>query len=218
MNAGQIDVKTPEQIIPVTVAGDCIKIPDFASSFATNSPSDTTADQSAEQPSRVMTESDSLNHGGQSRYRKSRKAGASPRGLGRVLQKRRHELGLTQRQLAALVHVQSAHIAYLEGDRRRPSLSLLNRISDALGLDQRELFALAHPEARPLIRAESRLPTRSTNAAWTEFKRNKALLVRNRVRPRELEILAQVNLLGKVSAPRNFMFILNAIRQAVDEE
>ena len=38
------------------------------------------------------------------------------------------------------------------------------------------------------------------------------------VKPRELKVLSQVNLLGKITAPRHFLFILNAIRQAVEAE
>jgi transcriptional regulator with XRE-family HTH domain len=140
-------------------------------------------------------------------------------GLGQVLRKRRHELGLTQRQLAARVGVKPAHIAYLEGDRRRPSLGLLSRIAAALGLEREELFALSHPEASLLLRPRRQAKTPAgKNAAWAEFTRDRTLLARNRIKPRELEILAKVNLLGKVSAPRNYLFILNAIRQAVDEE
>jgi len=153
------------------------------------------------------------------------KAGAAPSRrrarsrLGKVLQKRRHELGLTQRQLAARVGVKPAHIAYLEGDRRRPSLGLLSRIAAALGLEREGLFALSHPEASRLIRPRRRekAPV-GADASWLEFTRSRGLLARNRVRPRELEILAKVHLLGKVSAPRNYLFILNAIRQAIDEE
>jgi hypothetical protein len=47
---------------------------------------------------------------------------------------------------------------------------------------------------------------------------NEGLLARHQIKPRELEVLSQVNLLGKVTAPGQFVFILNAIRQAVEEE
>jgi hypothetical protein len=43
-------------------------------------------------------------------------------------------------------------------------------------------------------------------------------LARHQVKPRELKVLSQVNLLGTITAPRQFVFILNAIRQAVEEE
>jgi len=139
--------------------------------------------------------------------------------LGKLLQKQRHALGLTQRELAVQLGVKPAHVAYLETDRRRPSLGLLSRIATVLGLDREKLFALAHPEASSLMSscAKTKHPV-AKDQAWREFRYNKALLARHQVRPRELQVLAQVNLLGKVTAPRNFLFILNAIRQAVDEE
>lgn len=139
--------------------------------------------------------------------------------LGKLLQKQRHALGLTQRELAVQLGVKPAHVAYLETDRRRPSLGLLSRIATVLGLDREKLFALAHPEASSLMSscAKPKHPI-AKDQAWREFRYNKALLARHQVRPRELQVLAQVNLLGKVTAPRNFLFILNAIRQAVDEE
>ncbi|HXZ88820.1 MAG TPA: helix-turn-helix transcriptional regulator [Candidatus Binataceae bacterium] len=139
--------------------------------------------------------------------------------MGKLLQKQRHALGLTQRELAVQLGVKPAHVAYLETDRRRPSLGLLSRIATVLGLDREKLFALAHPEASSLMSscAKTKHPV-AKDQAWREFRYNKALLARHQVRPRELQVLAQVNLLGKVTAPRNFLFILNAIRQAVDEE
>lgn len=139
--------------------------------------------------------------------------------LGKLLQKQRHALSLTQRELAVQLGVKPAHVAYLETDRRRPSLGLLSRIATVLGLDREKLFALAHPEASSLMSscAKAKHPV-AKDQAWREFRYNKALLARHQVRPRELQVLAQVNLLGKVTAPRNFLFILNAIRQAVDEE
>jgi len=144
---------------------------------------------------------------------------ASKGTLGKLLQKQRHALALTQRELAAQLGVKPAHVAYLETDRRRPSLGLLSRIATVLGIDREKLFALAHPEASSLMSscAKASHPL-AKDQAWKEFRYNKALLARHQVRPRELQVLAQVNLLGKVTAPRNFLFILNAIRQAVDEE
>jgi len=140
--------------------------------------------------------------------------------LGQVLKRQRETLGLTQRELASRLGVKAAHIAYMESGRRRPSLSLLSRLADVLGLKKEPLFLLAHPEASELIGARREPAARrdDRNQAWKGFVGNKALLTRYAVNPRELKILSQVNLLGKVSAPRNFLFILNSIRQAVEEE
>ena len=140
--------------------------------------------------------------------------------LGQVLKRQRAALALTQRELAQRLGVKASHIAYLENDRRRPSLSLLNRLADVLGLQKESLFLLAHPEASSLIGAERERASRAKDRedAWRTFVANKALLARHSVGPRELKVLSHVNLLGKVSAPRHFLFILNSIRQAVEEE
>jgi transcriptional regulator with XRE-family HTH domain len=139
--------------------------------------------------------------------------------LGPVLKHAREALGLTQRELATKLGVKPSHVAYLESDRRRPSLGLLDRIAVFFGLEKEELFLLAHPEARSLITSK-RAPAQrhDRDQVWREFARDKALLTRHQVKARELKVLSQVNLLGRVSAPRHFLFILNAIRQAVEED
>jgi transcriptional regulator with XRE-family HTH domain len=139
--------------------------------------------------------------------------------LGPVLKRQREALALTQRELARKLNVKPSHVAYLENDRRRPSLALLSKIADVLGLEKEPLFLLAHPEASSLLgaRREASEP-RMRDQAWRDFSGNKALLARHNVKPRELRVLSQVNMLGKISAPRNFLFILNAIRQAVEDE
>jgi transcriptional regulator with XRE-family HTH domain len=139
--------------------------------------------------------------------------------LGEVLKEQRGVLGLTQRALALKLGVKPSHVAYLEKDRRRPSLALLSRIADVLGLPKESLFVLAHPEASSLLGSyREAAPRNSPDQVWRDFTGNKALLARHNVKPRELKVLSQVNLLGKITAPRHFLFILNAIRQAVEAE
>lgn len=41
---------------------------------------------------------------------------------------------------------------------------------------------------------------------------------RHGVTARELKVLAKGNLLGQVTSPRSFLFLLNSIRQAIDSE
>ncbi len=139
--------------------------------------------------------------------------------LGSVLRTRRHALQLTQREIAAKLGVKPAHIAYLELDHRRPSLSLLNRIAEVLDLDRERLILLSHPEARSFI-SSARKPeeVRPRDQAWREFKRNKGVLNRYKVSKTEVQVLSQVALLGRVTTPRSFLFILNSIRQAVEDE
>jgi transcriptional regulator with XRE-family HTH domain len=139
--------------------------------------------------------------------------------LGQVLKQQRGAFRLTQRELARKLGVKASHVAYLENGRRRPSLSLLSRIADTLQLDKQQLFLLTHPEARALV-TERPEPARDRgkDQAWRAFARDRALLATNRVTARELKVLQQVNMLGRVSAPRQYLFILNSIRQAVEEE
>jgi transcriptional regulator with XRE-family HTH domain len=139
--------------------------------------------------------------------------------LGQLIKQQRDAYDLTQRELASKLGVKASHIAYLENGRRKPSLALLRRISDTLGLDQQQLFLLAHPEARSLVTAGREEPRASVrDAAWRKFSKDRALLARNRVTPREMKVLQKVNLLGRVTAPRQYLFILNSIRQAVEDE
>ncbi len=89
--------------------------------------------------------------------------------LGSVLKDRREFLRLTQRELAAKLGVKASHVAYLENGRRRPSLSLLHRLSTVMGLDSETIFLLAHPEAKELLSrlatAASRPSVRKTHGA-----------------------------------------------------
>jgi transcriptional regulator with XRE-family HTH domain len=139
--------------------------------------------------------------------------------LGQLIKQQRDAYDLTQRELASKLGVKASHIAYLENGRRKPSLALLTRIADTLGLDEQRLFLLAHPEARSMVTAGREEPAASVrDGAWRRFSKDRALLARNKVTPREMKVLQQVNLLGRVSSPRQYMFILNSIRQAVEDE
>jgi transcriptional regulator with XRE-family HTH domain len=143
----------------------------------------------------------------------------SRKALGSVIRARRLELMMTQRDLALQLGVKPAHVAYLELDRRRPSLNLLSRITDVLDLDRERLILLSHPEARIFLGPRAIKEKRPLkDQAWRDFKRNRSLLARNRVTKKEMRILSQVALLGRIASPRSFLFILNSIRQAVEGE
>jgi hypothetical protein len=105
----------------------------------------------------------------------------------------------------------------LEQDRRRPSLTLLKALTDELGVDKERLFLLSYPEAKDLIKSSTRKRTTLNNRdAWQELLADKAALVRNNVTPKELRVLSHISLLG-VLMPRDYLFILNAIRQAIKQ-
>ena len=138
--------------------------------------------------------------------------------LGEVLKERRELMALTQRQLAAKLGVKASHVAYLENGRRRPSLSLLRRLAEVLGLDKESTFLLAHPEARDLVSHNKVDHARRTENVWRNFLNDRSVIARYHIKPGEMRILKQVNMLGRVSSPRQFLFILNSIRQAVDQD
>ena len=150
--------------------------------------------------------------------RVKRPTSSNKKTLGSVIKNQRKALGLTQRRLAERLGVKAAHVAYLELNQRRPSISLLGRIADVLGLERQPLFVLAHPEAGSLLAAPKKLAPFRKDKVWRDFKADNALLKQHRVSPRELQVLFQVSLLGKVSTSRQFLFILNSIRHAIENE
>ena len=135
------------------------------------------------------------------------------RTLGSVVKEARDEARMTQRDLAAAVGIKASHIAYIESGQRKPSISLINRLSETLGLDAKELLVLAHPEAKQIVDG-TRPATKKGDGAWPRFLSNQALLRRNAITKGELKVLRQVAMLQPVARPGQFVFILNAIRQA----
>ena len=135
--------------------------------------------------------------------------------LGAVIKEARGSLRLTQRGLAAAVGVKASHIAYIEGNQRRPGLPLLRKLAQVLALDRRELLFLLYPDAQFMVDGGARpgAAKRGKNA-WQEFTSNRVLLRRHGVTRGELKVLKQVSLLEDVSSAKHFIFVLNAIRQA----
>lgn len=76
---------------------------------------------------------------------------AKKKTFGTVLKEARMRRGLTQRQLGGKLGIGGSHVAYLEGDQRRPSMPLLRKIVGQLRLDGRETLFLVYPDARALI-------------------------------------------------------------------
>jgi len=134
--------------------------------------------------------------------------------LGQVVKEARDALRLTQRELAAIVDVKASHIAYIENNHRRPSLSLLRRLVEALGLDRREVLFLVHPDAKYLTEDPTVQSNPKAGDGWKQFAANHAMLRRHNVSPAELRVLKQISSLERISHPRHFLFVLNSIRQA----
>lgn len=137
--------------------------------------------------------------------------GAKGLSLGAVLRERRRQLELTQAQVAAKIRCQPNYVGYLEADQRRPSATVIARLAKALDLDSSELYFLAHPQAGALIGRERTDP----ESAWEKFKGNKPLHTRHTITAAELAALGRVAALGPVRTERDFLFILQTIRQAL---
>ena len=134
--------------------------------------------------------------------------------LGSTIKQRRHALNLTQRELAERIGIKASYVAYLEKEQRRPSLTVLARLADALDLDRNQLFLLTHPEAQPLMpvgkgAAHSEDPAMS----WRRFVNNRALQARYHITSREIQALKHLSLLGYVLTEREFLAILSLVRQ-----
>jgi DNA-binding XRE family transcriptional regulator len=71
--------------------------------------------------------------------------------FGRIVEERRHELGLTQEMVAKKVNVKANYIGYLERGMRHPSQKVVEKLSGALKLDAQELYLMANPKVRNLL-------------------------------------------------------------------
>jgi transcriptional regulator with XRE-family HTH domain len=135
--------------------------------------------------------------------------------LGTIIRRRRRQLERTQDEVARRIGVRANYIGYLERDLRRPSTGVLAKLGKVLDLDREELFFLAHPQVRSFIHTEVADPRKS---AWDQFRTNKRLHTRNNITPAELKVLQHVSALGQVRSNRDYLFILQAIRQALQDE
>jgi transcriptional regulator with XRE-family HTH domain len=133
---------------------------------------------------------------------------------GRLLRLRKRA-GLSQRELAKILGVQESYVSYIEQNKRKPSLSLLLKAASTIGIDAREAFLLVHPEYESFLGTERKTKRED---AWRRFSGNRRVLLRWRVTRSELLFLKRLNTLGTVTDPRSFLFVLNSVRQALEEE
>jgi transcriptional regulator with XRE-family HTH domain len=137
---------------------------------------------------------------------------APPSRFGEVLRKRRNELRLTLREVAARVGTSKPYIAHLESGSRHPSEKVVAKLAEVLGLDNRELFLLANPHAQALL---SGGPQGMHGSVWEDFCKNEALQRLHSITNEEMEVLSQVALMGEVHSSHDLIYVLNAIRHAV---
>ena len=136
------------------------------------------------------------------------KRGGETRSFGEVILARRRELGLAPADVARLIKTSIRFIGQLEADERRASDRTVVKLAEALRLNRIELLFLANPEAQPLFQHRQA----EASSTWKQFKQAVRLQRAHGVSRQELEMLAQVTLMGDVRSARDFVYILNTIR------
>jgi transcriptional regulator with XRE-family HTH domain len=132
--------------------------------------------------------------------------------FGQVIRGRRRQLNMTQQEVARRIKSSTPYIGHLEAGKRHPSEKIVSRLAEVLGLERRELFLLANPGAAELL-APKRL--RQTSSAWEEFRRDEHQRRLHNISAKEMDMLSHVALMGEISSPRDFIYILNAVRHAL---
>ncbi len=132
--------------------------------------------------------------------------------FGQLIRERRRQSDLTQEQVARQVGTSTPYVGHLEAGKRHPSDEIVARLADALALDRRELFLLANPHANALLNPPD---LEQENSAWDVFRNDGNLLRLHQVSDKEMNMLSQVALLGQVRSSRDFIYILNTVRQAL---
>ena len=137
---------------------------------------------------------------------------ATQRTFGSVIRERRRQLDLTQDEVGKRIKTSTPYIGHLEAGKRHPSEKVVARLSEVLGLESRELFFLANPRARGLLSSSNSGPRRS---AWDEFRRDERIRRAHNISADEMDVLERIAAMGEARAARDFIYILNAIRQAL---
>jgi transcriptional regulator with XRE-family HTH domain len=130
----------------------------------------------------------------------------------RRIRSHRHGLNLTQEEIARRIGTTTPYVGHLESGKRHPSENVVVKLADALGIDRAELFLLANPQAQAIIKQSA---VSSDGSSWEQFRKDKRLHRVHNISTEEIKLLSRVEMLGRVRSPRDFLFILNTVRQAL---
>src|SRR5271170_4930390 len=133
--------------------------------------------------------------------------------LPKTIRDRRRAMDLTQQELAIRIGVSTAYVGHVESAKRLPSHKVLIAMARILGLNWRELFIVANPEAATLISAPAE---KSRKSSWDKFLNDVRLRKSHHITDQELEILSRMAAMGEVRSTQDFIFVLNAIRNAFE--
>jgi transcriptional regulator with XRE-family HTH domain len=134
------------------------------------------------------------------------------RNFGQVIRDRRRQLDLTQQEIARRIKTSTPYVGHLESSKRHPSDKVLGRLAQVLGLDRRELFLLANPQAGELLRPNE---TNNKRPAWEDFRKDEQIRRTHHITSDEMQLLSSLDLMGEISSPRDFIFVLNTVRHVL---
>ena len=132
--------------------------------------------------------------------------------FGEIIRKARRGRDWTQENLAQKIKVSTPYIGHLESGKRHPSAKIVERLADTLGLDRRGLFFEANPGTQAYLDPP---PANPGESAWEQFSKDENLHRLNDITPEEMEMLSRAAMMGQASSPKDFIFILNMVRQAM---
>ncbi|HKD66968.1 MAG TPA: helix-turn-helix transcriptional regulator [Candidatus Binataceae bacterium] len=128
------------------------------------------------------------------------------------IRSRRRALDVTQEEVAHRIGTTTPYVGHLEAGKRHPSEKVVVKLADALGIDRAELFLLANPQAEAILAQATTEP--SPDSPWEEFRKDKRLHRIHNISPQEMDLLSRVDMMGRVRSARDFLFIINTVRQA----
>ena len=95
--------------------------------------------------------------------------------------------------------------------KRVTSETIIKRLAKVLGFDARTLFFLAHTYSIPNLS-----PANPVLSASKRFKNDNLLRRFHDISDAEIEMLSHLVSLGEVRSAREFIYVLNAVRLAID--
>jgi DNA-binding XRE family transcriptional regulator len=132
------------------------------------------------------------------------------RTFGQVIRERRRQLDLTQQEVAQRIKTSTPYVGHLESDKRHPSDKVLSRLAKYGGWSSVTYFSW-----RAQARSHCSNPRRPQQAFSVEFRKNSRLRRIHNLSQEEMNALTHVTPLGEVGIPRDFINILNTVRNAL---
>jgi transcriptional regulator with XRE-family HTH domain len=134
--------------------------------------------------------------------------------FGKTIEKRRHELGMTQEMVAKKVSVKANYIGYLERGMRHPSQKVVEKLSGALKIDPQDLYLLANPKVRTLLGKTKPAAPAAAASVLQQFLRDAALQQKQGLTSGEKSALTQLAQAEKSGSMAGLVKALATLRRS----